>query len=105
MTGNLTVGSNNGSITASRLTSDTVVAETDNGSLMIELLEPPTSVEARSDNGTVEVVLPDTEDAYRARHLDRQRRRLTTTSAPIPDSPRRILIETDNGDAIVRYAP
>ncbi len=104
VTGNLTVSSNNGSITASRLTSEAVVAESDNGSLAIELLEPPTSVEARSDNGSVEVVLPETEDAYR---LD-----ITTDNGDVlddirtsPDSPRHLLIETDNGDATVRYAP
>ena len=76
VTGNLTIGSNNGSITASRLTSDTVVAETDNGSLTIELLETPTSVEARSDNGSVEVVLPRDGGRLPSRHLDGQRRRL-----------------------------
>ena len=103
ITSDLTVEADNGSITASRLTSDAVIAATDNGSLTIELLEPPTTVEARSDNGTVEVILPDTEDAYA---LD-----ITTDNGDVvdnirrsPDSARHLLIETDNGDAIVRYA-
>jgi hypothetical protein len=104
LSGNLTINGDNTSVTATQLTSDRVIAETDNGSLTIELLEPPTSVEARSDNGSIEVVLPETEDAYR---LD-----ITTDNGDVlddirasPDSPRHVLIETDNGDAIVRYAP
>jgi hypothetical protein len=102
--GNLTIESDNGSIEASRLTSDTVTAETDNGSLMIELLEPPTSIEARSNNGTVEVVLPDTEDAY-ALEISTDNGDVSRDIRTDPASSRHILIETDNGDAIVRYAP
>jgi DUF4097 and DUF4098 domain-containing protein YvlB len=98
------MASNNGSITASRLTSDSVAAQADNGSLTIELLEPPTTVEARSNNGTIEVILPETDDAYA---LDistangDESREINTS----PDSSRHILIDTNNGDVTARYAP
>jgi putative adhesin len=104
LSGRLAVQADNGSITAERLRSSVVVAETDNGSVTIELVEPPDTVEARSDNGRVEVILPNTEDAY---DLD-----ISTDNGDIsddirtdPTSARRITIETDNGDATARYGP
>jgi hypothetical protein len=104
LSGPLTVHADNGSITADRLRSSVVVAEADNGSITIDLVEPPDTVDARSDNGGVEIVLPDTEDFY---NLD-----ISTDNGDIsddirtdPTSPRRITIETDNGDATVRYGP
>ena len=103
LTGNLTINGDNSSITATQLTSDAVIAETDNGSLTIELLEPPTSVEARSDNGSIDVVLPNTEDAY-ALEISTDNGDVSDDIRTDPASPRRILVETDNGDAIVRYA-
>ena len=104
VTGDMTVGSDNGSINASGLTSDSVTAETDNGSLTIELLEPPTVVDARSDNGSVEVILPDTEDLY-ALDISTDNGEVSRNIRTDPESSRRITIETDNGDATVRYAP
>jgi hypothetical protein len=104
VTGDLTMASDNGSIEASRLTSDTVTAETDNGSLTIELLEPPTSVEARSDNGSIDVVLPRTDEAY-ALDVSTDNGHISREIRTVPGSPRHILIETDNGDAVVRYPP
>jgi hypothetical protein len=104
VTGDLTMASDNGSIEASRLTSDTVTAETDNGSLTIELLEPPTSVEARSDNGSIDVVLPRTDEAY-ALDVSTDNGDISREIRTVPGSPRHILIETDNGDAVVRYPP
>ncbi len=102
--GNLTIGADNGSITGSRLAADTVVADTNNGSVALEFVEPPTTVDARSDNGRVEVVLPETEDFY---NLD-----ITTDNGQVsrdirtdPTSPRRITIRTDNGDVTARYGP
>jgi DUF4097 and DUF4098 domain-containing protein YvlB len=104
LSGRLTIGSNNGSITGSGLTADTVTAETDNGSITLEFVEPPATVDARSDNGGVEVVLPDTEDFY---DLD-----ITTDHGEVsrdirhdPTSTRRITIETNNGDVTARYGP
>jgi hypothetical protein len=101
--GDLTIDGDNGSITADALTTDTVRAETNNGSIRLELLEPPTNVEARSNNGSVEVVLPRTEDFYNLA--------ITTDNGDVsrdirhdPTGTRRITIDTDNGDVTARYA-
>jgi hypothetical protein len=102
VTGDLTIAGDNGSITASELTSRRVVAETDNGSVTLGFLEPPTSVEARSDNGSVEVVLPETEVAYRL-DISTDNGDVSDNIRTSPDSDRSIIAETDNGDATVRY--
>jgi Toastrack DUF4097 len=104
ITGNVTIESDNGSITASELTSDTVITETDNGSIMLELLAPPTKVEARSDNGTVEVVLPETDDFY-SLDITTDNGDVSRDIRSVPNSTRRITIETDNGDVTARYGP
>jgi hypothetical protein len=103
--GDITIEGDNGSIRADDLTADTVVAETDNGSIVLELLEPPNSVRARSNNGSVEVVLPRTEVFYNLA--------ITTDNGDVtredirhdPTSTRHITIDTDNGDVTARYAP
>jgi hypothetical protein len=102
--GPLTLGADNGSITGRQLASDTVTAETDNGSITLDFVAPPTTVDARSDNGRVEVVLPDTEDFY---SLD-----ITTDHGEVsrdirtdPTSSRQITIRSDNGDVTARYGP
>jgi Putative adhesin len=102
--GRLTTNSNNGSLSASALTSDVVVAESDNGSLEIEFVEPPTTVDARSNNGTVEVVLPNTDDLY-SLDVSTDNGDESREVRSDPSSERRIAVETDNGDAIVRYGP
>jgi DUF4097 and DUF4098 domain-containing protein YvlB len=102
--GDLTIDGDNGSIRADDLTTDTVRAETDNGSIVLELLEPPSNVEARSNNGSVEVVLPRTEDFYNLA--------IATDNGDVsgdirhdPTSTRHITIATDNGDVTARYEP
>jgi hypothetical protein len=102
--GRVTVRTDNGSIDASGLRVDTVTAAADNGSILLEFVEPPQTVEARSDNGNVEVVLPDTEDFYNL-DMSTDNGEETREIRTDPTSPRRITIETDNGDAIVRYGP
>jgi hypothetical protein len=98
------LSTDNGSVEADDLTTDTVRAETDNGSIVLELLEPPSNVEARSNNGSVEVVLPRTEDFYNLA--------IATDNGDVsgdirhdPTSTRHITIATDNGDVTARYEP
>jgi hypothetical protein len=102
--GDLTIGADNGSITGTRLTAANVTVETDNGSITLDFAEPPTTVDAQSDNGRVEVVLPDTEDFY---NLD-----IATDNGQVsrdirtdPTSSRQITIRTDNGNVTARYGP
>ena len=60
----LALSSDNGRITGRRLTSSTVDASADNGTVALSFLEPPRSVVARSSNGRIELELPD-DVAYR----------------------------------------
>ncbi len=102
VTGDLTIAGDNGSIRGTELASGTVVAETDNGSVTLEFVEPPNAVDARSDNGSVEVVIPNTEVAYRV-DATTDNGDVSDNIRTAPDSARTILVETDNGDATVRY--
>jgi hypothetical protein len=102
VTGALTIAADNGSVTATELASGTVIAETDNGSLTLQFVEPPDAVDARSDNGSVEVVIPDTELTYRV-DATTDNGDVSENIRTAPDSDRTILVETDNGDATVRY--
>jgi len=101
--GPLTVDNDNGRITATGVRSSTVVATNNNGRVELVFADPPMSVEARSENGTVEVVVPDTDDTYR---LD-----ISTENGEVeqllridPASERSILVRSDNGDVIARMA-
>jgi DUF4097 and DUF4098 domain-containing protein YvlB len=102
--GDLSVAGDNGSITATELRSDSVVAETDNGSLTLEFAESPESVDARSDNGNVEVILPNTPDDYNL-DISTDNGEESRDIRHDPTSTRRITIETDNGNATARYGP
>src|SRR3546814_14395844 len=54
-----------GNIEASGLRSSVVVTETNNGRTRIALLEPPREVRTSTDNGSVDIAVPRTDDAYR----------------------------------------
>lgn len=56
--------SNNGRVRATRLRSDSLVADSDNGSVRVEFADPPLSAILRSDNGSVDVALPRGDDRY-----------------------------------------
>ena len=77
--GDLPLENDNGRIPAGGIDADTVVASTDNGSVSLTFARAPRSVEATSDNGSVEVVLPPGDESYR------------------------VDITTDNGDVTARY--
>jgi hypothetical protein len=101
--GRVTIDDDNGRITATRLTSDAVVATTNNGSVTVELLAPPATVEARSTNGNVEVILPNTGDAYRL-DISTNNGHTSNEIRTDPASDRHLVIESDNGDVTARYA-
>lgn len=103
LTGNLRASSDNGSVTGEGLRTPVVVADTDNGRVSLSFAEPPRDVTATSDNGRVEVVVPNTADTYR---VDAQTDNGSTDIAvrTDPTSPRVITAETDNGSVSVRYA-
>jgi hypothetical protein len=102
--GAVDVSSQHGSINASRLRSPRVNADTDHGSVRLQFATAPRQVNAWSDHGDVEVIVPRTSDAYRvelsADHGD--------TRADVRTDPaesRVVHLRSDHGDVTVRYAP
>lgn len=101
VSGMLDLRSENGSITA-EIVQGSLRAHTDNGSLRASFREPPDDVFASSANGSVLVVVPDTDDAY-ALDVSSDNGRTTGAVRTDPASPRRITAHSDNGSVTVRY--
>jgi DUF4097 and DUF4098 domain-containing protein YvlB len=102
VTGALVLRSDNGGVFAERVRSEFVDARSDNGSVRVALLAPPRSVIASTDNGSVEVVVPRTADAYAVdvdSDLGSTRNDVRTDSF----SARHISARSDTGSATVRY--
>lgn len=102
--GPLSISNDNGRVTATGIDSASVDVTNDNGDVTLSLLTPPQRLDANSDNGDVEVIFPETQDAYRLN--------ITTDNGDIvnairtdPDSQRTVTIETDNGNVTARYGP
>ncbi|HEX2048817.1 MAG TPA: DUF4097 family beta strand repeat-containing protein [Acidimicrobiales bacterium] len=103
LSGDLDVSTDNGRVESTGLRSDRVVARTANGRVRLEFSESPTAVEARSANGRVDVVLPNTTDAYRV-DLDTDNGSTDAGVRTDPSSGRSVVARTNNGDVTVRYA-
>ena len=102
--GTVVLSSDNGSVTGTDLRASDVTARTGNGDIALSFERSPFLVEARSDNGGVDVEVPDdgTSYAVTTRSSD------GSTAAPIrtdPDSARRITATSSNGDVQVTYRP
>jgi hypothetical protein len=92
----------NGSVRASRLRSESLQADTSNGSVRVEFATPPLSAIARSDNGSVDVAVPRGEEAYAVDvHSGNGSTRDLVRSDP--ESDRRIVASSHNGSVTVRY--
>jgi DUF4097 and DUF4098 domain-containing protein YvlB len=100
--GDAVLTSDNGGIHAFGLTSEHVSASSDNGSIELELVAPPMSVEASSDNGDVVVVVPDGDEMY-AVTVSTDNGSTDNQLRTDPSSDRHIDVSTDNGDATVRH--
>lgn len=100
--GPLRLHSDNGSIDATDVRSQTFDASTDNGSVNAAFAVAPISAGAASDNGSVTIVVPQGDAAYNVNaHSDNG-----SVSTPIrtdPTSTRTITARSDNGDVTVRY--
>lgn len=94
----------NGGIVAERMRAGDVRAATDNGRVTIQFVEAPTAVDARSDNGSVEVVVPATGDAYNVDVTTDNGSEDARTLTHDPDSSRTMVVHSDNGDATARVA-
>jgi hypothetical protein len=102
--GDVELHSDNGSVTATGLRSARATATADNGSVQLEFGDPPRDVVAQSDNGSIDVVVPEVEDLY---HVDAQSDNGTVSTSGVgndPNSERTITATSDNGDVTVTYA-
>lgn len=64
LTGNVQMSSDNGGVRGTGLAGDSVTANSDNGSVNIEMIEAPRTVQATSDNGSVTIVVPQGDETY-----------------------------------------
>ena len=104
VSGALRLSTDNGHVEGTDLTSPTVTADSDNGRVTLAFTAAPTTVIATSDNGSVEVVVPDDGEAY-ALDLSTDNGSRTEDVPVDSASPRTITISTENGDATARTAP
>src|SRR5688572_26887266 len=65
LSGDVDVGTDNGRVEASGLRGDTVHARSQQGSVRLSFAEAPTSVTARTRDGSIDIVVPDDEATYR----------------------------------------
>jgi hypothetical protein len=100
--GDVQLSSDNGGIRATGLSGDSVSADTDNGSVTIEMIDAPRTVQATSANGSVTIVVPRGDQAYAVDittdngQVDNQLRTDST-------SDRRVVVRSDNGSVTARY--
>lgn len=100
--GNLRLRSSNGRVEASAVRSEEVEASSRNGEVSLTFTAPPHDVEAESANGAVDIVLPDTDDAYRIEAAS-SHGPVDTPVRTDPSSPRTVVAESSNGSVTVRY--
>ncbi len=92
----------NGDITGSQLATSTLRAGSENGTVRLQFSSPPTRVDATSENGDVELVLPDTPDAYLL-NIATGNGVVEASIRTDPTSKRTINVSSENGDLTVRY--
>jgi DUF4097 and DUF4098 domain-containing protein YvlB len=103
--GDVDLSSDDGRVVGTDLRSDTARGDSDNGRVELGFLAPPRTVSARSDNGSVEVILPRTSEYYRIDDVSSDNGTASTPDIRIdPESARTITASSDNGDVTVRYA-
>ena len=102
LSGDLVADTENGSVVATGLRSQSVDADSDNGSVRLTFAEPPRLVEATTDNGGVEVVVPDDDTTYLV-DIDTDHGSTDIGVRTDPDSDRQIFGRSHNGSVTVRY--
>ena len=102
LSGSIRATNDNGSIEGAGLRSQIVRADTDNGRVTLTFVAPPTSVLATSNNGSVEVVVPDDGTAYRL-EMDTDNGS-QNNELPLVDAnaDRSIVVRTDHGSVTAR---
>ena len=102
LSGSIRATNDDGSIVGTGLRSQTVRVDTDHGRVALGFVAPPTSVLATSNDGSVEVVVPDDGTAYRL-EMDTddgsQNNELPLVDA---NADRSIVLRTDHGSVTAR---
>jgi hypothetical protein len=101
--GDVIADSDNGSVTATDIRAATAEATSDNGDVLLEVVDPPQSISGESDNGDVEVVLPRSDLLYDVA-TETDNGSVTMSVRFDPNSDRSITATSDNGDVSVHYA-
>jgi DUF4097 and DUF4098 domain-containing protein YvlB len=104
LAGDVDVETDNGAIEGERLATAAVRARTDNGRIQLVFDESPTVVDATTDNGAIDVRLPDDGAAY---DVDAQsdNGNVDVDVRTDPTAERTIVVESDNGAIDVEYRP
>lgn len=102
VSGDVRAETSNGRITARGMRSARLEARSRNGSVRVAFAEPPTAVTARTENGSVDVVVPDDEEAYRV-EVESFVGGTDTAVRTDPGSARVIVALSRNGSVTVRY--
>jgi Putative adhesin len=101
VSGDIRVSNDDGRIIGRRLTAATVDARNTNGRIELSFQDPPQSVYARTQNGSIEVVVPDTDVLYRV-EMDTSHGGTDNLVRTDPNSDRIIDLSTSNGSITVR---
>ena len=101
ISGDIRVSNDDSSIVGRRLTASRVDARNTNGRIELSFLEPPQSVSASVENGSIEVVVPDSEVLYRV-EMDTGNGGTDNLVRTDPNSDHVIDLSTDNGSITVR---
>jgi hypothetical protein len=102
LSGSTRLHSSNGSVRAARLRTESLQADSDNGSVRVEFATPPRSAIARSTNGSVDVAVPRGVERY-AVDVASENGSTRNLVRSDPESDRRIVATTSNGSVTVRY--
>lgn len=103
LSGPLDVSTDNGRVEGRGLRSERVRADSDNGRVVLEFATAPSHVEATTDNGSVEVVVPDDGEAYQVTiNTDNGSENLDVRTDPA--STRMLILDSDNGSVTARTA-
>ena len=97
-----TVTTSNGAIGGTGLSSESLEVQTSNGQIVLEFVEAPDEVRARSSNGAIEVVLPENAPPYSVT-TSTSNGSVVSDVRTDPDAEATIDVSTSNGDITVEY--
>jgi hypothetical protein len=100
--GHVLLDSNGSGIAAVDLSAESIRGSASGGSVFLSLSTPPKTVDVDSDGGSVEIVLPDTSDAYHV-NVSADGGSTSTEIRTDPTSPRVIIATSSGGNVILRY--